>query len=160
MVKCGETSLEGEGYVKTLWDYLCRMVLWKLLNTCGWIFGACLLLWLKSQRVKGVSRHPAFMDNCRTISHTLYSPIYPVDEVNEDVGSIWDNILLFFGFFWCESSSLYWLKIQGGRGVSHVYQLKSWSSGRDWNVIRVTLHELDITFVLLQDYCMYQICLA
>ena len=36
----------------------------------------------------GASHHPAFMGNCRTISYMLYSPIYPVDEGNEDVGSV------------------------------------------------------------------------
>ena len=36
------------------WDSLCRMVLWKLLNTCGWIFGPCLLLQLKSRSRRGV----------------------------------------------------------------------------------------------------------
>ena len=36
------------------WDSLCRMVLSKLLNTCGWIFGACLLLQLKSRSRRGV----------------------------------------------------------------------------------------------------------
>ena len=48
----------------------------------------CLLLWLKSQSVRGASHHPAFMGNCRTISHKFYSPIYPVDEENDDVGSV------------------------------------------------------------------------
>ena len=38
------------------------------------------------------------MGNCRTISHTFYSPIYPVDEGNEDVGLVSDNILFFFLF--------------------------------------------------------------
>ena len=36
--------------------------------------------------MSGASHHPAFMGNCRTISHTFYSPVYPVDEGNEDVG--------------------------------------------------------------------------
>ena len=88
MVICGETPLEGEGHVKTPWDSLCRMVLWKLLYTCREIFGVCLLFWLKFWRKRGTSHHPAFMDNCRTISHTFYSPIYTVDEGNEDVGPV------------------------------------------------------------------------
>ena len=85
MVICGETPLEGEGHVETPWDSLCRMVLWKLLNTCGWIFGACLLLRLKSWSARGASHHPAFICNCRTVSQTFYSPIYPVDERNGGV---------------------------------------------------------------------------
>ena len=59
----------------------------------------CLLLWLKSRSVRGASHHPAFMGNCRTISHKFYSPIYPVDEGNDDVGSVSDNILLFLELF-------------------------------------------------------------
>ena len=116
MVKCGETPLEGEGHVKTLWDSLCRMVLRKLLNTCGWIFVAWLLLQLKSRSVRGASHHPAVMGNCRTISHTLCSPIYPVDEVNEHVGSIWDNILLFCICFGVNKVHCFGLKF-GARGV-------------------------------------------
>ena len=41
------------------------------------------------------------MGNCWTIRHTFYSPIYTVDERNEDVGLVWDNVdlvLLFFLF--------------------------------------------------------------
>ena len=75
MVKCGGTSLEGEGHIKSPWDALCKMVLWKLLNTCGWIFGAWLLLQLKSRSAIGASHHPPCLDNCRIINHTFYSPI-------------------------------------------------------------------------------------
>ena len=46
----------------------------------------CLLLRLKSRSAKGASNHPAFMGNCRTISHTFHSPFYPVDKGKEDVG--------------------------------------------------------------------------
>ena len=56
-------------------------------------------LWLKSRSARGASHHPAFMGNCRTISHKFYSPIYPVDEGNDDVGSVSDNILLFLELF-------------------------------------------------------------
>ena len=59
----------------------------------------CLLLWLKSRSARGTSHHLAFMGNCRTISHKFYSPIYPVDEGNDDVGSVSDNILLFLELF-------------------------------------------------------------
>ena len=97
IVKCGETPLERKVHVKTMSDSLCRMVLWKLLNTCGWVFSACLLLRLKSLSAKGASHQPAFMGNCQT-SHTSSSPIYPVDENNEDAGSSWCNILFFFFF--------------------------------------------------------------
>ena len=54
----------------------------------------------KSLECEGVSHQPAFMGNCRTISHMFYNPIYPVDEGNEKVGSIWDNILLLFYLVW------------------------------------------------------------
>ena len=40
IVKCGETLFEGEVLVKITRDSPCMMVLWKLLNTCGWLFGA------------------------------------------------------------------------------------------------------------------------
>ena len=59
----------------------------------------CLLFWLKSRRARGASHHPAFMGNCRTISHKFYSLIYPVDEGNDDVGLVSDNILLFLEHF-------------------------------------------------------------
>ena len=36
--------------------------------------------------VREASHQPAFMCNRLTISHTFYSPIYPVDEGNVDVG--------------------------------------------------------------------------
>ena len=88
MVKCGETPLERDGHVKIPWDSLCRMVLGELLNTCGGIFRACLLLGLKSWSARAASHSSAFIGNCRTISHTFCSPIYPVDEGNEDVRSV------------------------------------------------------------------------
>ena len=50
----------------------------------------------KISELEGASHHPAFMGNYRTISHTFYCPIYPVDKGIEDVGSNWDFILLFF----------------------------------------------------------------
>ena len=92
MVKCEETPLERDGHVKTPWGPLCRMVLGELLNTCWGIFRACLLLGLKSWSARAASHSSAFIGNCRTISHTFCSPIYSVDEGNEDVGSVWDNI--------------------------------------------------------------------
>ena len=51
-------------------------------------FSTYLLLRLKSRSVRVASHHPAFMGNCRTITHTFYSLIYPVDEGNENVGSV------------------------------------------------------------------------
>ena len=36
--------------------------------------------------VREASHQPALMCNLLTISHTFYSPIYPVDEGNVDVG--------------------------------------------------------------------------
>ena len=41
MMKCGETPFEWMGLVKILWYSPCMMVLWKLLNTFGWIIDAC-----------------------------------------------------------------------------------------------------------------------
>ena len=55
MVKCGETPLERDGHVKIPWDSLCKMVLGELLNTCGGIFRACLLLGLKSWSARAAS---------------------------------------------------------------------------------------------------------
>ena len=52
----------------------------------------CLLPWLKSQSTRGASDHPAFMGNCQTVSHKFYSPMYPVDEGNDNVGSVSGNI--------------------------------------------------------------------
>ena len=65
-----------------------------------------LLLRLKSRSARGASRHPAFIGNCPTISHTCwpYLPrrwyllyiFYPhVTQGNEDAGSVLDFILLF-----------------------------------------------------------------
>ena len=34
---------------------------------------SCLLLWLKFRSARGASRHPAFMGNCHTISHTPHT---------------------------------------------------------------------------------------
>ena len=45
----------------------------------------CLLLQLKSWGVRGAYNHSA-LGYCQTISQTFYSPNYPVDEGNEDVG--------------------------------------------------------------------------
>ena len=59
----------------------------------------CLLLWLKSRSSREASHHPAFMGNCQTISHKFYSPIYPEDEGNDDVGAVSDNILLLLELF-------------------------------------------------------------
>ena len=38
---------------------------------------------LKFRSARGAFHNPALMGNCRTISHTFYSLIYPVDEGNE-----------------------------------------------------------------------------
>ena len=98
MVEYGEAPLEREGRVKTLWGSLCSLILWKLLNSCGWIFGACLLLQLKSWNVRGVFHHPAVMHNCWTISHMFYSPIYPVADGNEGEGLVSEITSYFFLF--------------------------------------------------------------
>ena len=47
------------------------------------------------------------MSNCRTISRTFYSPIYPVDERNEDVGLVEIHLIVFlFGMNQVHCSSL------------------------------------------------------
>ena len=79
-------AVRGGGTCKNPVRLSCRMVLWKLFNTCWGMFGACLLLRLKSQSARRASNQLAFMGNCQTISYTFCSPIYPVDEGNEDVG--------------------------------------------------------------------------
>ena len=53
---------------------------------------SCLLLHLKPWEVRWATRQPAFMSDCRTITHTFYSPIYPLDEGNEDVGLIYFDV--------------------------------------------------------------------
>ena len=60
----------------------------QLSATPSTIFESCLLLQLKPWGVRGASQQPAFMSNRRANSHTNYSPIYPVDEGNEDVGLV------------------------------------------------------------------------
>ena len=59
----------------------------------------CLLFWLKSWSAREASHHSAFMGNCWSISHKFYSPNYPADEGNDDVGLVSDNILLFLELF-------------------------------------------------------------
>ena len=54
----------------------------------GKIRSDCLLLQLKPWGVRRASYQPAVTSDRGTISHTFYSPIYPVDEGNEDLGSI------------------------------------------------------------------------
>ena len=55
-------------------------------------FPFCLLLQLKPWGMRGASHQSVFMSNCPTISHTFYSPIYPVDEGNEDVGLVYFGV--------------------------------------------------------------------
>ena len=93
-----------------------------------------LLQYLQIHKISPIQQafhHPAFMGNCQTISPTFYSPIYPVDERNEEVGLVWDNISLFF--VWCESSSLLRLKNLGCKGsiACVLYRLKPRSSEGD-----------------------------
>ena len=59
----------------------------------------CLLFWLKSWSAREASHHSAFMGNCWSISHKFYSPNYPADEGDDDVGLVSDNILLFLELF-------------------------------------------------------------
>ena len=58
------------------------------------------------------SYHSAFMDNCRTISHTFYSLIYLADEFSLKEMRTCDQfkILSYCFFVWCESGSLLRLK--------------------------------------------------
>ena len=65
----------------------CESSLWLRLKTGAW----GLLLQLKPQNMKGASHQPTFMSNRQTISHTFYSPIYPVNERIEDAG--WSNLV-------------------------------------------------------------------
>ena len=55
-------------------------------------YNFCLLLQLEPWGVRGASHQPAVMSDRRTIIHTFYSLIYPVDEGNEDVGSIYFGV--------------------------------------------------------------------
>ena len=107
-----------------------------------------LLFWLKSWSARGGSHHAAFMGNCWTISHKFYSSI-PVDEGNEDVGLVWDNIFLLFRLVWINFIASAENPGREGSTSCVLYQLKSRSSGGDWNVSRMTLHEFDITFIVL-----------
>ena len=63
LLKCGHCNSEARGVVVESWIQ-------------------CLLLRLKSQRARKVSRHPSFMGICPTISHEYqsYSLIYLIDE--------------------------------------------------------------------------------
>ena len=70
-------------------------------------------------------------------------------EENEDVGLVWDNILLFFRLMWIKFIASAWNPGREGSVSRVLYPLKSQSSRRDRNVSRVTLYEFDITFVLL-----------
>ena len=67
---------------------------------------------LKFRSARGASHHPAFMGNCRTISHTFYSLIYLVDEFPLKEMTMWgrSKISSYCFFLWCESSSLLRLK--------------------------------------------------
>ena len=65
----------------------CESSSWLRLKAGAW----SLLLQLKPQNMKGASHQPTFMSNRQTISHTFYSPIYPVNERIEDAG--WSNLV-------------------------------------------------------------------
>ena len=52
---------------------------------------------------EGASHHPAFMDNCPTISHTFFSFIYPVDAFSLKEMRTWSQSYCFF----------VWLKLSG-----------------------------------------------
>ena len=148
----GETLLEGEEHVKIPWDSLCRMVLWKLLNTCGWIFSACLLLQLKSRSARGASHNPAFMSNCRTTGHTFHSPIYPVTQWVKEMRTWGRSAEITFHFFiWrCFEVHCFGLKNRvQGEYLMCIVSAKITKLGGGWNVNRAILHEFHITFVIL-----------
>ena len=65
-----------------------------------------LLLRLKSPSARGASHHPAFMGNCRTISHTFYSLIYPVDEFSLKETRTWGQFKISSYYFFY----LVWIK--------------------------------------------------
>ena len=73
----------------------------------------CLLLWLKSRSVRGVSHRPAFMGNYPTISHTLLA-LLPGGRVLLQGKRMWgqSKISSYCFCVWCKSREL------GSRGSS------------------------------------------
>ena len=64
-----------------------------------WVYLSGLLLQLKREgtRARGERRHrQSFLGNCQTMIHMFNSPIYPLDEGNEDVGSVRNFIFFLF----------------------------------------------------------------
>ena len=64
-----------------------------------WVYLSGLLLQLKREgtRARGERRHrQSFSGNCQTMIHMFNSPIYPLDEGNEDVGSVRNFIFFLF----------------------------------------------------------------
>ena len=111
----------------------------------------CLLLQLKPWGVRGASHQPAVMSDRRTISLTFYSPIYPVEEGNEDVG------LIQFGVN--KLSSLGQKTRREWRISCVLYCLQSLS----WVRLKYqegVLHELDIRLVLQQNSRSFNVSVA
>ena len=111
----------------------------------------CLLLQLKPWGVRGASHQPAVMSDHRTISLMFYSPIYPVEEGNEDVG------LIQFGVN--KLSSLGQKTRREWRISCVLYCLQSLS----WVRLKYqegVLHELDIRLVLQQNSRSFNVSVA
>ena len=83
MVKSGEMPLEGKEHVKIPWDSMQDG--WKTVEYMCVNIRCVLIAPAKIPEREGSI---SVMGNCRTISHTFFSPIYPVDERNEDVGLV------------------------------------------------------------------------
>ena len=97
------TSCQGSMRNFSKHHYKCKTVSTKFIvreETASKTHKTILLVALtKIPESEGNIHHPAFMGNCRTISHKFCSPIYPMDEENDDLGLVSDNILLFLELF-------------------------------------------------------------
>ena len=63
-----------------------------------WVYLSGLLLQLKHWSTREASHRPTVLSNCQTMIHTFNSPIYPVDEGNEAIGSV--RNFIFFCLLW------------------------------------------------------------
>ena len=151
-MKCRETSLEGEGFVKIPQDSPCKMVLWKLLNTLGSMFRACGLFQLNPE-ARGEYLTSRLSWPATWLLVTRVYPTYLVDELRPCVlrpliiGLMVVLLTFFFlngeyGFTsmgsWCYSTEWVWnLK----------KKLCSIASGK-WNDSRVSLQGFDIRYIM------------
>ena len=103
-MKCRETSLEGEGFVKIPQDSPCKMVLWKLLNTLGSMFRACGLFQLNPE-ARGEYLTSRLSWPATWLLVTRVYPTYLVDELRPCVLrpliiGLMVVLLTFFFFEW------------------------------------------------------------